>query len=391
LAALLLHRRHPVGGAVFFALALLTKPTAAFALPVAIAWGWVRSRDPEGAPVSRRSAWTGLAIWAALLLGFAWIELPLFHYTNLEAAGERGPWAVARSVPSLGLRYLVMAASSYGISAFQEPPLGREIGSSWWIGSLVVLGLLGARTLWSLIGRREEAIYWVWAAASFFLVSQLFAFRFAMADRYLYFILPGLIGGSILAVSDRIARIPSADTRRRLGVALCLGATLLLAIFAARTNAQARVWSLPARIYAQAAWNFPEGIVATRMRAQRAAAKGDAKETVAALRILSARGDHYFEHLVTDPTYRLVRGDPVFDEFVTEQASWWIENQERLFFAEPTWIELRHMAHAHMVRREYREAAALIERALEQEGTSQEVLDAELDELRRALARETAD
>ena len=68
----------------------------------------------------REIAWLGL--WGLLLAAFAVPEFASFagagaaESTAFASAGEQ-----LRSIGAIGARYLVMAATSYGVAAFQEP------------------------------------------------------------------------------------------------------------------------------------------------------------------------------------------------------------------------------------------------------------------------------
>ena len=66
-------------------------------------------------------------------------------------------------------------------------------------GSVIAFALLGYRVVATLRARSVEAGFWLLAAASFFPVSQIVPLPFPIADRYLYGILPGLLGGLLLA------------------------------------------------------------------------------------------------------------------------------------------------------------------------------------------------
>ena len=73
------------------------------------------------------------------------------------------------------------------------------------------------RARWRTLARRElEAAFWVAAAASFAPVSQVFPFLNPVADRYLYCILPGLIGGALCWGRERaLRRAPRAALAAR--------------------------------------------------------------------------------------------------------------------------------------------------------------------------------
>src|SRR5262249_11239915 len=140
---------------------------------------------------------SALAIWLAVFLAFAPLEVT--GLATLKPADARAYGDAAtrlRSIASIGAHYLWMAATGSGTSAFHEPLPVR----SWLDGG----GLAGRAR--GLRAGDEEAAWWIAAAAAFAPVSQVAPFFFPMADRYLYFMLPGLIGGSLLAGRAALAR-----------------------------------------------------------------------------------------------------------------------------------------------------------------------------------------
>jgi hypothetical protein len=383
LAALLLQRRHPLLAVPVFALALLVKPSAAAAAPVAFALEWVRSGGAPSGP-SLRARLLSLAGWVAVLLGFVILEFPVSTSTNVNAELHADLWVRVRSIPAFAVRYLAMGLTSYGLSPFQDPPRAISPLDPWWLASLALLPLLAWRFLHVLRRRREELAYWVWAAGSFALVCQVVPFTYAMADRYLYYMLPGLIGVSMLAALDLMRRL-DADSpwKRRTGVGLAVAACLLAGFYLVRTADYARIWRSPALVYAESMRNFPEGRAAYEHRAANAARVGDAEAAAAALRVLTDRGESRFEHLVTDPRWASVREDPRVKEVIRERATWWIEQQHEI--GRLTWMEHRLLAHAHMVRGEYRDAARHLEVALSSAPIQTDLIERELAEIRAWL------
>src|SRR4030095_15612344 len=105
-------------------------------------------------------------------------------------------------------RYLWMSATSLGVAAFHEPAPSTATDPLWIAGALAVAAI-AARSVVALRRRSAELAFWVWAGASFFPISQLFPFLYPMADRYLYFILPGLLGGALFARRRPVARLPA--------------------------------------------------------------------------------------------------------------------------------------------------------------------------------------
>ncbi|MGI9592738.1 MAG: hypothetical protein ACR2P8_15315, partial [Myxococcota bacterium] len=262
LAALLAWRRRPGLATALFAAALLSKPTAAVVLPAALLLDWTRGEGVR---------WRWLAVQAALFAVFTAVELGTHQRTGAaEAQLHATPFVLVRTIAGIGARYLGMAATSWGVSAFHDPEPARSLLDPWWLVSLPAALLLVWRI--AVVARRRdvELVWWVWAAVSFGPVSQIFPFLYPMGDRYLYFILPGLIGGVLGAGVEACARIP--DPRRPLALrVLAVCATLLLVAFAARSHTRASIWRSNAFLVADAAAHYPDGIAANLLAAKRAA------------------------------------------------------------------------------------------------------------------------
>ncbi len=370
LAALLAFPRRPGLGSLLFALALLAKPTAACVLPVAVLLAWTR-REPL--------AWRWYAVSAALLAAFAVVEFGVHQRSGAaEAVLYDTPGVLIRTVSALALRYLVMSVTSWGVSAFHEPEPAGSLLDPWWLGSIAALLLLGWRLVHVARRREPETAWWAWAAVSFAPVSQIFPFLYPMADRYLYFILPGLIGGGLLAGAAGIERLPEAARRGASRAALALGLVLALG-FAARAAERARIWASPARLMQDAARNYPHGVPANLLRAKRAAQLGDGAAAGAALRAAADRGYNRFEQIVTDPALAPVRDHPAVQAVVRELAADWIESIGRK--PDATQGELRSVAQAHVARGEFLEAEAVLRRALQKGGREDARIRAELEAL----------
>ncbi len=203
-------------------------------------------------------------------------------------------------------------------------------------------------------------------------MSQLFPFLNPVADRYLYFVLPGLIGGTLLWCTTLRERVPAAA--RPAAVVAVAGLALL---FAWQAAARARLWQNETRLLLDAAQHYPEGGTASFLRARSAARQGDAATAVAELRRAADRGVGRFMVLDGDPGLAPIRQDPAFRELVHELAGRWIEAARRR--GASTQPELRVMAIAHVKRGELDQAEQMLERALAAGGP----LDAEV---RRNLA-----
>lgn len=370
LAMLLVLPSSPALATPLLLLALLAKPTATFLLPVAATLIWVRLWRER--PPVRHLVWLGLWTAGVLVLAAAQIEVNRRSGTP-DALGAAEGIARVLPVAATTLRYLVMSATSLGVSAFHEPDRAPALASPWVLAALPVLALLAARAGWALLRRREEAVYWVWAAAAFAPVSQIFPFLYPMADRYLYFILPGLIGATLLVLRDSFA----SSQARWAGVIVAAG---LCIVFGVRSHARAVIWSNPALLLADAARHYPDGVSANLLRAKRAAQEGDTDRAVAALRAAQARGFNRFEQLESDPAYASIRGDPRFRAVVRDLAAGWIRHYDRL--DDPTQLELRVRALAHLARGERAQAIAALEAALARGGPIDERIRSELDQLR---------
>jgi len=369
LLALLWRERAPTAAFTAFLLALLTKALAAVALPVAILQSWCR---PGAAPAK---TWGWLGAWTLAVVLLAIYGFPVFSTTNVSIPPlDPDPFVLARTIVGIAGRYLVMAATGYGLSAYQEVAVALSPFDPWWLFSLAALALLGARALLMLARREQEAVYWGWAAASFLPISQLFPFIHPMGDRYLYLILPGLIGAVLLA---------GRPLARRRGVALALTATTVLGLgyFGLRSYQRALLWRQPLLLEADALANFPDGLVAHNLRANRAALAGDVDAAVDALRKRAARGDIRFRPLVSEPAWQRLHGDPRIQEIIRDMARQWVEVSK--VFEHPSQVELRGFAEAHALLGQYDEAEALLLRALEMGGKRDAQVRAQLESLRR--------
>ncbi len=375
LGALLLYTTRPGWATLLFALALLAKPPAVFAIPVAFLMSWVRS---ESAQTPARYGW--LLGWVGVFAAFAWVEFGAFSDTAGNAPQiYPDPWVQARSAVAIGLRYLVMATTGFGISAFHEPAPVTSNADPWFLAALVVLALLAIRLFVTLRARRMEVVFWVWAAASFAPISNVIPLPFPLADRYLYFILPGLLGALILMGTTFLPRLGAS--RRGVEIALLVGSVALLTSFGWRSYERARIWRTPSLVMADAERNYPEGTAANTRAAKRWAQAGDVDRTVAHLRAAYARGYNRIDHLIQEPAYAPMRGDPRFQALLVEIATdllTFLSQRE-----EPAQQELLVMALARHIRGETPEAIELLERALALGGPRTETVQQNLDELRR--------
>ncbi len=374
LGAVLSQRRHPALALALFALGLLTKASAMTALPMAAALSWSR-RD-----TSRQ--WVWLAGWVVVASLYAIPEL------NARVANDVSPypdrWVQIRSIFSFWARYLVMAATSYGVSAFQEPEPVDSILDPWWIGGFLAAALLAWRTIAALRARRAEAAYWLAAATSFAPISQIWPFMHPMADRYLYFILPGLIGGSLLAATEFRTRWCAAIADRKTRIrwtsivrGLVAFSTALVVIgFGIRSHARATLWQEEVLLLRNSALQYPHGANASYYRALLAAQQRDAQTAVRELRAAADRSLGHMARFSADPRFEPISREPVFHELIDDIAGRWIEFARSRGLETQTW--LRSTGLAHRVRGEYREAIDCFERALRLGGPLQSVIPNEL-------------
>jgi tetratricopeptide (TPR) repeat protein len=377
LGALLALRNHPVPATALFALALLTKASAVLALPMAAVFTWVRG----GGGASRRT-WLWLGGWVVVFGLYAIPQFGSFGAAGaIEIPAYEDPWVHLRSIAGVGTRYLVMAATSYGVSAFQEPEPAFSIVDPWWLAAWPLAALLVWRTVAAFRKNSEEAAYWVGAAAAFGPVCQLFPFLNPVADRYLYFILPGLIGGVLFLLVDLRDRLKAGVWVSR-GFAVAVAG--LTVFFAVQSAERAKLWANEIFLYLDAARRYPEGGTAAFLDARRAARQGDAAAAVAALRKAADRGIDRFMVVRDDPGLVPIRDTEEFRALLREMAGRWIERAGRR--ENPTPPDLRVMAHAHVVRGEYAEAETLLERALAAGGPLEPIVRAELAALRARAA-----
>jgi hypothetical protein len=378
LAALLAWNRRPGLATAAFAAALLAKPTAAFALPVAALFDHARRE---------RVRWGWLGVWALALAAYSAAEFTTHQRTGAaEATLHDTPFVLIRTMAAIGARYLVMAATSAGVSAFHEPPPATSLLDPWWLLALAAAALLLARLYHVLRRRKIEAAFWVWAAASFAPVSQVFPFLYPMADRYLYFILPGLLGGALLAGGELLARLPGPRRTAAARAALACAA-VLAAVFAVRSTERAGVWRSNALLLADAAAHYPDGKVGSVLAARRAVATGDFDTALDALEHAERLGYNRFEQLELDRAWEPIRREPRFRALVERMADGWIASARRK--RDLTRTELRMLAHAHVARGDPQAAVRVLEQALEAGGPGAETIRAELAALRAALASGT--
>jgi len=381
ITALLLFARHPALATLAFVLALLSKAQALLALPVAAAFVWVG--PAEGRP-ARPAPW--LALWAALGLLYAWPQFFSFERVGQVAAPDAEPFTGLRTMGAIGARYLVISATSWGVSAFHEPARARSWLDPWFLAGLALGVLLAARVVLALVRRREEAAWWIWAAAAYAPVSQIFSFLYPMADRYLYPVLPGLLGAAAFALDaawrERSPALP-AGARRFVPAAAAAAALLVAAGFGLHSAVRAGIWRTNLTLVGDAAKNYPQGTPAHQLRARDAAGRGDVEGAVRELRGALALGWDYFPDLQTDPALAKLRGAPSFQALERDVVHAWLG--KNLSTPVNTQASLRMRGFAYAVLGDLPAAVAAYEEALALGGPRREEILREVAPLRARL------
>lgn len=373
--ALLCLSRRPWLALVLFTLALLTKAAAAFAVPMAAALLWARA-----AP---RRDWAHLGLWLLVFVAYSVVEFAEFRGTGwVDVPAYADPLVQLRSIAAYAARYVAMAVSSWGVSAYHEPDPVLSWFDPWWLAAVPLAAFFAWRTLSTLLRREEEAAWWLAAAAAWFPISQVFPFPHAMADHYLYFVLPGLLGGAVLALGPHIERASPAVQRGMAGAC-----AIVFLFFAWHSSERAKLWENDLLLSLDAAENYPNGRNARLLRARSAAQRGDSMAAIEELRGAEARGMFEFRLLDADPGLAPLRGRPPFEELVRDWAGLWIAYAERT--GANTQTEQRVVAQAHRRRDELAEAEAAYERALAAGGPYEAEVRQELASLRRL--RETSE
>jgi hypothetical protein len=397
LAALLSHPKRPALSVILFAFALFAKPFAAFSLVVVALFGWVR-RTPsrgegegEGAESAEDFRWPWLLAWIATVGLFAVIETFAFSHSAGQVPALYADLGTRfLTMFAIALRYLWMALSGLGLSAFHEPPPVETVLDPWFLTSVVVLGLLAWRLVFCVRERREETVYWAWALVSFAPLSGVVPLPYPMADRYLYFVLPGLIGASLLAANDTLSALAgrlgggALRTGQLRNVALAL-VGLLLVHFAVASHGRASVFRSAEMLMADAELNYPNGAAANTRKASRAARMGDFPTAVRHLRLAHERGYNRLDHLLQDPNYGPMQEYPEFVELKHAMADDWIG---RLGHKQsPSQIEARAIAQAYIVKDDLPAALRVIEAATLVPGPMTDELRGDADMLRREIDR----
>jgi hypothetical protein len=383
IGALLAQRRRPLLAVALFALALLAKPQVVCVLPVALLRQWAWRRDADAA-----RGWIWMGAWLAVFAAITSLELLTFFES---ASGAREPLhpdpiVRARTIFAYAGRYLAMALTGLGVAAFQQPPPALGWLDGWWLFGLAATAAISAIAWRAARDGREEAAFWVWGPAAFAPVSQVFPFLYPFGDRYLYFMLPGLIG-ALLLLGQRLAprRVPSAQ-RRNAAIAALAAASLLAAGWALWSRDRAALWSAEDRVLADAARRWPDGVPSHLLAARRAARQGDIEKAIAELEVCRARGWDYYTFLQNHPDFEPVRGAPRFQALIRDFAGDLVARASRT--RRHTQLDLRDVAEAHRLRGELPQAIAALERAVALGGPVDLDLRAKLVALRAQQGRE---
>jgi hypothetical protein len=332
IAALLHLQRRPALSTVWFLLAILAKPSAGAVLAAAIVFEGFRAVGPEGP--ARRTRW--LFAWGGLLAAYAVIEFAAFRGVGefLDPRELSGFERVLGTIAIVG-RYLAMTTFGYGLSVFHQPMPTRSLLDPWFLlggVTLVAMAVICVRALW----HRHPAAGWLGlAAASYAPIAQIFPFRFALADRYLYFIIAGLLGALLVTYGRSLGSGFEALRARRFGagpraLAGAAIAAVLVVGYGAQSYARAGVWSSERNLDRDAIRNYPNGVAGQIDRARRAVAMGDADTAVEALRALVEQGSDNPVVYLSDPALKPLRGDPRYEELLKTIGRRWLKTFDGL-------------------------------------------------------------
>jgi tetratricopeptide (TPR) repeat protein len=228
---------------------------------------------------------------------------------------------------------------------------------------------LCARIAVTLRRALPEAGWWLGAAAAFAPISQLLPFMFGMGDRYLYFVLPGLLGGACLAGSELCERIAGRIRRNgRAGVlpwlqrAALAGALLWASAFALHASQRAGLWQAEGLLLEDAASNYPDGAVGHYVRAVLALERRDPDTALEELRASAELGGAFAHPFFGDPWLLPLHGDPRFRTLLKDIAQMGIDDARTR--KPTTQSQIYILAGAHYLRGELDDAIATLEEAL---------------------------
>jgi hypothetical protein len=360
--ALLALSRRPVLATLLFALALLCKPSASAVLAGAIVF--VAQRRLAPATTRVRTPW--LVVWGLLLLLYALPEFAAFRSVG-EFRQELAPGPRALQAVAIAGRYLVLALTGMGASAFHQPLPPESLLDPWFLLGLVTLLGFGFVSVRALL-RGHPAAGWLGIAAAAYLpVAQLFPFRYPMADRYLYFLLPGLLGAALVTLAPWLRggfatlaeRGPLAAPRALL--ALALATSVLAAVWGVVFVERAGVWASPELVEADAARNYPEGIPGQVTLARRLVEQGDLEGAVDAVDRARARGQTNPSSFIQDPALQPLFQDPRYVAMMQDMTEHWIARARQI--PKPTVSNWMGIAQAELFLGRVEPAFAAMDRA----------------------------
>lgn len=376
LTALICIQRSPLLSVSLFALALLSKASAAFAWPMACALYWAKHRRGE----AQRRDGLVLAMWALALVAYAPTQLTIFSDVASPLVDPYPDLAtMLRNITAIGARYLAMAATGYGTAAFHEPEPVVSNLDPWFLSGVVLAGLLVWRVARTLRRGDDEAAWWIGAAAAFAPISQVLPFTFAMGDRYLYFILPGLIGGTLLAARDLagiIARRPASSwlgprSLPALSRAAATATAALCFVLAFQANGRAGLWVSQERLNLDAVARYPDGSIAHYLNAREAAQQRDSERALFHLGRFYERGGAIAYYL-NDASFKPFRADPRFEALTRREIESLIARIDARGLRTQT--NLRDLAEAHRLLGDLDEAIDIAEEGLRMGGPHQSEL-----------------
>jgi len=357
-ASLALFERRPAGWLACFGLALLAKAQAVFAWPVAATRAWL-ARD------RRKLPW--LVAGTLVVAAFAAVELPIYYV--MGEVDEPLPAATRiRVVFGVIGHYAEMALFGTGIGWQQEPPAPEWGDARCVVGvALTLVGL--ARATFALRRSRVEAVYWAWLVGAFAPVSQWTPFPHPVADRYLYFILPALLGLGVTWFEG----LSTTPARRR---ALAVSGLVAIVWFASLGAERVPLFQSEDRLRDEAVARFPRGQTAAFLAAQLAAERGDRDQALAALEHVRDLGGTYFLVISEDPRFAFLGAEPRYRAVIADLAGRALVhlNAQRV----PNQLQQRTIALAHLARGESDLAIGALRRARDLGGRFQQVVEFEL-------------
>jgi tetratricopeptide (TPR) repeat protein len=265
-----------------------------------------------------------------------------------------------------------MAYTSLGVAYSQELAPVTSWVDPWGLASIPLSAFFVWRIIVTLNRRSEEAVYWLGAAAGFAPISQIFPFDYPVADRYLYFILPGLIGGTLLLVRAMLicgdaSRVQSRATAHAWARAGLVAAAAVLLMFTVHSYARARLWTDETYLVVDSAQSFPDGRAALYLNAREAAQRGDLANAVQLLRRLAEMGRDDFRLLVLDPSLQPnLQEEPRYKELVDELARRFVARVRSR--SELSQSDLGALAQAYFELEEFEAAERALEAAIARGG-----------------------